>query len=159
MYKLWPGHAQYMKMTILDIYLTPVTYNLPKEMFQMALLLLKGNNCAKLFRNPCIIVQVWDRTNPDGRTDARTMHIHQTKIVTTMSRLPQAGSTKINLFTMVLLLLNDRLRNLQVTYWYSMLSIKYCDALTFLTPAKDEDTVLALFVCLSFLPPTAISKS
>ena len=44
-------------------------------MFQMALLLLKGNNCAKLFWNPCIIVQVIVRTNPDGRTDART-HAH-----------------------------------------------------------------------------------
>ena len=33
-----------------DLYLTPVTltFNLPK-MFQMALLLLKGNNCATLF--------------------------------------------------------------------------------------------------------------
>ena len=41
-------------------------------MFQMALLLLKGNNYAKLFWNPCIIVQVLVRTNPDGRTDART---------------------------------------------------------------------------------------
>ena len=34
-----------------DLYLTPVTltFNLPKKIFQMALLLLKGNNCAKLF--------------------------------------------------------------------------------------------------------------
>ena len=34
-----------------DLYLTPVTFtfNLPKNMFQMALLLLKGNNSAKLF--------------------------------------------------------------------------------------------------------------
>ena len=34
-----------------DLYLTPVslTFNLPEKMFQMALLLLKGNNCAKLF--------------------------------------------------------------------------------------------------------------
>ena len=33
-----------------DLYLTPVTltFNLPK-MLQMTLLLLKGNNCAKLF--------------------------------------------------------------------------------------------------------------
>ena len=49
-----------------DIYLTLVTltFNLPK-MFQMALFLLKGNNCAKLFGNPCIIVQVMVRTNSD----------------------------------------------------------------------------------------------
>ena len=47
------------------LYLTPVTltFNLPEKMFQMALLLLKGNNCAQLFRNPCIIVQVILRTS------------------------------------------------------------------------------------------------
>ena len=34
-----------------DLYLTPVTltFNLPEKMFQMALLLLEGNNYAKLF--------------------------------------------------------------------------------------------------------------
>ena len=34
-----------------DLYLTPVTLtlNLPKKMFQLAFLLLEGNNCAKLF--------------------------------------------------------------------------------------------------------------
>ena len=71
-----------------DLYLTPVTltFNLFKKMFQMALLLLKGNNYAKLFWNPCIIVQVMVRTNPDGHT-----HIHQTKIVMTMSPLPASG--------------------------------------------------------------------
>ena len=51
---LWPWPSTYLKM------------------FQMAVLLLKGNNCAKLFWNPCIIVQVMVRTNADGRTDART---------------------------------------------------------------------------------------
>ena len=32
-----------------DLYLTPVTltFNLPEKMFQMELLLLEGNNCAK----------------------------------------------------------------------------------------------------------------
>ena len=39
--------------------------------------------------NPCIIVQVMVRTNSDGRT-----HIHRTKIVTTMSRLPASGLDK-----------------------------------------------------------------
>ena len=35
-----------------DLYLTPVTltFNLPEKMFQMALLLLKGNNCANFFK-------------------------------------------------------------------------------------------------------------
>ena len=60
-----------------------------KKMFQMALLLLKGNNCAKLFRNPCIIVQVMVQTSLDRHT-----HIHRTKIVTTISRLPASGLNK-----------------------------------------------------------------
>ena len=46
-------------------YLTPVTltFNLPEKMFQMALLPLEGNNCAKLFWNLCINVQVMARTS------------------------------------------------------------------------------------------------
>ena len=78
-----------------DLYLTPVTltFNLSEKMFQMALLILKGNNCAKLFWNPCIIVNVMVRTNPDGCKHGRT-HIHRTKIVTTMSRLPASGLDK-----------------------------------------------------------------
>ena len=48
-----------------DLNLTPVTltFNLPEQMFQMALFPLEGNNCAKLFRNPCINVQVMARTS------------------------------------------------------------------------------------------------
>ena len=48
-----------------DIFLTPVTLtiNLPEKMFQMALLLREGNNCAKLFWNPCINVQVMAQTS------------------------------------------------------------------------------------------------
>ena len=49
-----------------DLYPIPVTltFNLPeKKMFQMALFLLKGNNCANLFWNPCINVQVMLRTS------------------------------------------------------------------------------------------------
>ena len=52
------------------LWLRPSTYL--KKRFQMALLLLKGNNCAKLFWNPCIIENVMVRTNPDGCTDAHT---------------------------------------------------------------------------------------
>ena len=60
-----------------DLYLTPVTltFKLPQKMFQMALLLLKGNDCAILFWNPWIIVQVMVRTNLDGHMDTRT-HAH-----------------------------------------------------------------------------------
>ena len=74
-----------------DLYLTPVTltFNLPTKMFQMALLLLKGNNCAKLFWNPCIIVQVMVRTNPVWCTVARTY-----TELTSMSRLPASGLDK-----------------------------------------------------------------
>ena len=48
-----------------DLYLISVTltFNLPEKIFQMALLLLKGNNCTKLFLNPCINVQVMARTS------------------------------------------------------------------------------------------------
>ena len=35
-----------------------LTFNLPKQLFQMALLLLKGNICAKSFWNSCINVEV-----------------------------------------------------------------------------------------------------
>ena len=40
-----------------DLYLTPMTltFNLPENMFQMALLLLEDNNCAKLFWNLCTL--------------------------------------------------------------------------------------------------------
>ena len=45
-------------------------FNLPQKLFQMALLLLKENNCAKLFWNQCINFMA--RTNPDGRMRACT---------------------------------------------------------------------------------------
>ena len=38
------------------------TFNLPVQMFQMTLLLLKVHNCAKLFWNPCINVEVMAQT-------------------------------------------------------------------------------------------------
>ena len=40
-----------------SLYMT-LTFNLPEHMFQMALLLLKQNNCAKLSRYPCVNVEV-----------------------------------------------------------------------------------------------------
>ena len=39
------------------------TFDLPEQMFQMALMLLKENNCTKLFCYPCINVQVIARTS------------------------------------------------------------------------------------------------
>ena len=46
-----------------ELYLTPMslTFNLPEKMFQMALLLLKDNNCAKLFWNSCMNYKLWPR--------------------------------------------------------------------------------------------------
>ena len=49
-------------------------FNLPEQMFQMAFLLLKENNCAKLFWNPCINVEVTAWTNPDGCMHTQSMH-------------------------------------------------------------------------------------
>ena len=48
-----------------DLYLTPVTltFNVPEKMFQMALFLFEDKNCAILFWNPCINVQVMARTS------------------------------------------------------------------------------------------------
>ena len=45
-----------------------VAFSLPEKMFQMALVLLKENNCAKLFSNPCINLEVMACRNPDGCT-------------------------------------------------------------------------------------------
>ena len=50
-------------MTILSFDLLTLTFNLREQMFQMAFLLLEDNNCAKLFCNPCINVQVMAQTS------------------------------------------------------------------------------------------------
>ena len=76
-----------------------LTFNLPEQMFKMALLLIKHNNCAKLFWNLCINVEVMALTNPEGCTHntctyAQCTYIHRTEIVTTMSHSPQAGLIK-----------------------------------------------------------------
>ena len=71
------------------------TFNLPEQMFQMAFLLLKENSCAKLFKDPCIYVQVMAWTNPDRCTHTQCkMHIHQTEVVRTLSHSLQADSIK-----------------------------------------------------------------
>ena len=91
MYKLWPGQAQCMTILTFDscdLYLQP-TYKL----FQTALLILKGNNCAKFFWNPCINVQVMVRTNPDGCMDTRTFT--EQKLLQLCLAYSKAGSTKI----------------------------------------------------------------
>ena len=50
-----------------------LTFSLPEQMFQKALLLLEDNNCAKFFWNPCINEQVMAQTNLDRHMhNART---------------------------------------------------------------------------------------
>ena len=43
-----------------------LTFNLPKQMFQTALLLSKENTCSKLFWNPCINIGVIGRLRKSG---------------------------------------------------------------------------------------------
>ena len=76
-------------------------FNLPQQMFQMVLLLVRENNCANLFWNLCTNVQVMAQTYPDGCMHKQhTMHtcthipVHRTEVVTTISRSPQVGLTK-----------------------------------------------------------------
>ena len=74
MYKLWPGQAQYMYMTIFDLYLTPVTltFNLPQNV---------SNGTSPQVQQLCQIVlksmHYCTSYGPDksGRTHGRT-HIH-----------------------------------------------------------------------------------
>ena len=75
-----------------------LTFNLPEQIFQMALLLLKENNYTILFGNPCTNVQVMAKTSPDGLGHNACMHARTYTEVdhkTTLSRSPQAGLTKI----------------------------------------------------------------
>ena len=162
MYKLWFGQSQYMSILTFIWPLLPWPSSYLKKCFKLHFSssrtttvqnyfwnLLQVNNCAKLFWNPCIIVQVMLRTSSihvfdhfdlyltpvtlnfnllkcfkwyfsssrattvpncieihallyklwsgQIRTDARThwlTHVHPTKIVTTMSRIPASGLDK-----------------------------------------------------------------
>ena len=49
---LWPFYHFFWPSSV------TLTFNIPEHMFQMALLLLRENNCAKLFWNPCINVDI-----------------------------------------------------------------------------------------------------
>ena len=57
MYKKWPGQAQFMTILTFIWPLWPWLSTYIIKMFQLALL-LEDNNCAELFWNPCINVQV-----------------------------------------------------------------------------------------------------
>ena len=63
-----------------------LTFNLPEQMFQIALLLPRENNCVQLFWNPSTNVQVMARTNPERGMHIQCMHkrthIHRTEVVT-----------------------------------------------------------------------------
>ena len=68
-----------------DLYLTSVTtFNLPKKNVSNDTSPLKGNNCAKLFWNPCIIVQVMVQTNPDGCGQKTPTDTHTPNKIVTM---------------------------------------------------------------------------
>ena len=91
-----------------------VTFNLPDQMFQMAFLLLKENNCAKLFWNPSTNVQVMAWTKPDGRMHAQhCTHacIYTTEVVKTMSHAPQVGLTKIIYIKDSIIILGETVQN------------------------------------------------
>ena len=64
-----------------------LAFNLPKKVFQMALL-LKINNCAKLCWNTCINVEVMARIKPERTTQAHTPNkICNSYVLLTVSRL------------------------------------------------------------------------
>ena len=103
-----------------------LTFNLPEQMFQMALLLLKENwpFYHMTFKCDLDLQPTWTNVSNDtstrqeeqlcqiflksmhkcrsyyqdksGQTHNTHMHIYQTEILTTMSRSLQAGSTKID---------------------------------------------------------------
>ena len=62
MQKLWPGQAQFRHFIIWHSSVT-LTFNLPEQMFQIAFLLLKKNNCAKLFWHPHTNAEILARTS------------------------------------------------------------------------------------------------
>ena len=81
-------------------------FNLPEQMFQMALLFLKENNCAKLFWNPCI----------NGGVLARTISIY----VTFKCELDLQPTLKM--FQMALLLLKDN--NCAKLFWNPYMNVE-----------------------------------
>ena len=60
-----------------DLYLTPMTlnFNLPEKKFQMALILLEDNNCAKLFWIPWINVHVQVTARPSSIYDHYDLYL------------------------------------------------------------------------------------
>ena len=65
-----------------------VTFDLPELNVQVANLLINQSNCAELFLNPSVDIDVMVQTNSDAST-----HIHRSAVVTTMSRSSHVGST------------------------------------------------------------------
>ena len=70
-----------------------LTFNLPEQRFQMALLLLKENNCTELFWNPCINISY-------GPDKARWMHTYTMQACTCtqmkLSRSPKRAPQKLD---------------------------------------------------------------
>ena len=68
----------------------PMAY--PNENFKRAHLLMRENNCSKLFLNPSTNIKVMVWTNLHEKTNT-WMNIHQNATVMTVSHSQQAGST------------------------------------------------------------------
>ena len=76
-----------------DIYLTPVTltFNLPKKCFKWHFSSSRATTVPNCFEIHALLYKLWaGQIQTDGHTHGRP-HIHRTKIVTTMSRLPASG--------------------------------------------------------------------
>ena len=87
-----------------------LTFNLPKQMFQMALFLLKENTCAKLFWNPCINIEVMAWTS--------SIYDHFTiwpSSVTLTYNLPK------QMFQMALLILKEK--NCATLFWNPCINV------------------------------------
>ena len=118
-------------------------------MFQMALLLVKEINCAKLFKKSCINVDVMALTNLDRCMHA---HIHRNEVVTTMSRSLQAGSTKMALPTngyISVHIYEPDQDHCPILYWICHIYLSLCPALSQHYPACPGS-----FPCLSRICPT-----
>ena len=96
MHKLCSGQAQYMYLTILTfiwpLWPWPSTYL--KKCFKWHFSSSRATTVPTCFEIHALLYKLWSwQIRRDARTHWR-MHIHQTKIVTTMSRLPASGLDK-----------------------------------------------------------------
>ena len=87
-----------------------LTFNLPEQIFQMALLLLKKKNYAKLFWKPCINIAVIDRTS--------SIYDH---FIIWPSRVTLTFNPPEQMFQMALLLLKEN--NCATLFWIPCINV------------------------------------